>query len=598
MTAPPLPPAPARRRPTDTVLRGEPAAPGIAVARTMLFERLTVPVFRTEIGRREIGREIRRFHEARDRAGKQLQEIRESTRRALGKDHAYLFEAQRLMLEDPLLVDRVQEVIRSEQVGAEWAVRTVLRELEAVFDGLADEYLRQRKGDIADVGGRLLQNLAGTPRPVRERRERKHIVAAEDLRPSDTAEIDWNKTAGVVMEAGGPTYHTAILARTHDVPCVTGVPGLLRHIRAGLPLVVDGFKGIVVVNPSPKMLGEYRRKRERERERRRRLLAAAATRAETADGHRVTLMANIDEPGEIGLVRRNGAEGVGLFRTERMAAQEIPSEEEQFRIYRNLARELDPHPLVVRAFDLNATNIGRSREQNPALGLRGVRLLVEASGIFETQIRAVLRAGVHGNIQLMFPMVGGLEEFRAARTHVGAAIRVLRHRETPFREVPIGAMLEVPSAAATADILAQEAEFLSIGTNDLMQYLFGADRANERVAHFNDPLHPALLRTVRFVTRVARRSGVPLAVCGEVAAEPLMIPLLLGFGVRTFSMSPNAVPEVKRLISVQDTAQAEDIAQQSVRLTTARRVRARILRLQKPRRPDAARTPPGSRGSS
>ena len=572
-----------RPRGGESVLRGEPAAPGISVAPTIVFERRAVPVFRVEISRREIGREIRRFTNARDRAAEQLREIRESTRRALGQDRAYLFEAQRLMLADPLLVDRVQEVIRSERVNAEWGVRTVLRELEAVFDGLADDYLRQRKGDIADVGGRLLQNLGGATRPSLERWERRHVVAADDLRPSDTTELDWSKIRGVIMEAGGPTYHTAILARTHDVPCVTGIPGLLDHIHTDLPVVVDGSEGIVVVNPTPETVAEYRRKRERERERRRRLLAATASQARTSDGERVVLMANMDEPGEIELVRRNGAEGVGLFRTERIAVQEIPSEEEQFRIYRDLARALDPHPLVIRAFDLTATDIGRAPELNPALGLRGARLLVMASGIFETQIRAVLRAAAYGKVQLMFPMVGGLEEFRAARTHVRAAVRALRYRDAPFREVPVGAMLEVPSAAATADLLGQEAEFLSIGTNDLMQYLFGVDRANERVAHFSDPLHPALLRTIRFVTRVARRSGLPLAVCGEVAAEPLMLPLLLGFGVRTFSMSPNAIPEMKRLIAVQDTRRAEEIAQQSVRLTTSRRVRARVLRAERER---------------
>ena len=578
MMAPPSRTDSVRTPAGETVLRGEPAAPGICVAPTIVFERRAVPVFRVEISQREIGGEIRRFRQARDRAAEQLREIRESTRRALGQDPAYLFEAQRLMLADPMLVGRVEEVIRSERVNAEWAVRTVLRELEEVFDGLADEYLRQRKGDIVDVGGRVLQNLGGATRPGLERWERRHVVAADDLRPSDTAELDWSKILGVVMEAGGPTYHTAILARTHDVPCVTGIPGLLDHLHTDLPVVVDGLEGLVVVNPAPETVVEYRKKRGRERERRRRLLAATADLARTANGERVVLMANMDEPGEIELVRRNGAEGVGLFRTERIAVQEIPSEEEQFRIYRDLTQALDPHPLVIRAFDLSATDIGRAPELNPALGLRGIRLLVLASGIFETQIRAVLRAAVHGKVQLMFPMVGGLEEFRAAKTHVRAAIRTLRHRDVPFREVPVGAMLEVPSAAATADLLGQEAEFLSIGTNDLMQYLFGVDRANERVAHFSDPLHPALLRTVRFVTRVCRRSGLPLAVCGEVAAEPLMIPLLLGFGVRTFSMSPNAIPEMKRLIAIQDTRRAEEIAQQSVRLTTSRRVRARVLR--------------------
>ena len=574
----------------EFVLHGEPAAPGIGVAPAMSFERLTVPVFRLEIGESEVGKETRRFDEALERSAKQLRQIRESTRRALGEDPAWLFEAQRLMLEDPRLVDQVRSVIRSERVNAEWALRTVLRELEVVFDGLADDYLRERKGDIMDVGGRLLRNLAGGPQPVLSRRPKKHVVVAEDLRPSDTDEIDWSRTAGVVMEAGGPTYHTAILARTHDVPCVTGVSGLLRHLRVGKPVIVDGSEGTVIVNASEERVAEYQARRDRILARRRRLRAQTAAPAKTADGQRVTLMANMDEPGEIELVRQNGAEGVGLFRTEHLAAHEIPTEEEQYRIYRDLAGKVDPHPLVIRAFDLDAKSVGRSREQNPALGLRGTRLLVTASVAFENQIRAVLRAAAHGNIQFMFPMVGGLEEFRAARTHVRAAIRVLRHRRIPFREVPVGAMLEVPSAAATADLLTEEAEFLSIGTNDLMQYLFGADRANERVAHFNDALHPALLRTVRFVARAARRAGVPLAVCGEVAAEPLVIPLLLGFGLRTFSMSPNAIPEVKERIAALDTGEAEEIAQQSVRLKTARRVRARILRLQRGGRAEPSRT--------
>lgn len=575
-------PAPARR---GIVLRGEAAAPGIAVARTVLFERLVVPVFRLAIPRRETAREVRRFQRALDEADAQLRRIRDSTREALGKDHAYLFEGQRLMLRDPLLADRVRAEIRDRQVNAEWALRTVIRELEAVFDGLADEYLRERKGEIADVGGRLLQNLAGRAAPLPERGDRKQVVAAEDLRPSDTAELDWSRTLGIVMEAGGPTYHTAILARTHDVPCVTGVRGLLRHLRIGAPIVVDGTEGVVVIGPSRDTLQDYRRRRLRARERRRRLVAATAGRAVTADGEPVSVLANIDEPGEIASVRENGAEGVGLFRTEGLAAPEIPGEEEQVRIYRDLAQDLHPHPLVVRAFDLDATRIGRQPETNPALGLRGTRLLCHASSLFETQIRAVLRAAVEGTLQLLFPMVGGIEEFRAARTHVNAAKRALRHRQTPFREVPLGAMLEVPSAAATADHLAEEVDFLSVGTNDLMQYLFGADRANERVASFHDPLHPALLRTIRFAARVAARTRTPITVCGEMAADPQVIPLLIGFGVRSFSLTPHAVPEVKRIIGRIHAGEAAELARASVHLTTARRVRARLLRYSQGLRP-------------
>lgn len=571
------PAAPPARR--DLVLRGEPAAPGIAVARTLPFERMAVPVFRIDIPKRAAAREVRRFRAAQETAIEQVRRIRESTRKALGGDRAFLFEAQRLMLEDPLLVDRVEEIIGSDLVNAEWAVRTVLRELESVFEGLSDEFLRQRKGDIEDVGGRLLRNLsgAGTSGPAAPTTG-KRIVAAADLLPSDTALLDWSRTVGLAMEAGGPTYHTAILARSQDVPCVTGVRDLMRHLESGVEMVLDGSEGLVVVDPAPDTVARYRKKRARRRQRLRRL-RAAGDRPTTRDGVRVALMANLDEPDEVRFAAENGAEGVGLFRTEHLALGGIPDEEEQYRIYRDLATAVAPHPFVIRAFDLDVTSVGWAPERNPALGLRGVRLLLEAaSGIFETQIRAALRAAVHGNVQLMFPMVGGLEEFRAARTHVTAAVRALRHRGDAFREVPLGAMLEVPSAAATADILVREAEFLSIGTNDLMQYLFGADRANQRVARFSDAFHPALLRTIRFVARVTERSGVPLAVCGEVAAEPLVIPLLLGFGLRTFSMSPHSIPEVKRAIASLDTGEAEELAQESVHLTTARRVRARVLR--------------------
>ncbi len=571
---PETPPAP-----KDITLRGEAAAPGIAVAPATLFERSVVPIFRVTVSRRQIPMELRRFDRACEQAARQLDAIQKSTREALGSDHAYLFEAQKLMLQDPVLIERVREVIRSDRSNAEWALGTILGELEAVFDGLADDYLRQRRGDIADVGGRLLKNLAGgSAKSGLQALERSHVVIAEDLGPSDAAELDWPHVAAIAMEVGGPTYHSAILARTHGAPCVTGVRNLRRRVGVGRPVVVDGFEGTVIVNPSEATLRRVRRKRARERERRRRLLRAAVNRATTADGQRVSLLANIDNPGELDLVRQNGAEGVGLFRTERIAGQRPPDEEEQFRIYRHLARELAPHPLVIRAFDLDAPALGRSREPNPALGLRGSRLLMEAPEVLESQIRATLRAARHGSIQLMFPMVGGLEEFRAARIHVRVAARSLEKRNVPFREVPVGAMLEVPSAAATADFLAVEADFLSIGTNDLMQYMFGADRANERVAHFNDPFHPAFLRTIRFAIRAAQGAGTPIAICGEVAREPLALPLLLGFGVRAFSMSPQAIPEVKSRIGDVDIGSAETLASEIVHIPTSRRIRARVLR--------------------
>jgi len=380
------------------------------------------------------------------------------------------------------------------------------------------------------------------------------------------------------MERGGPTYHSAILARTHGAPCVTGVAGLRRRVAIGRPVVVDGFDGLVIVNPAESTLRRVRKKRARERERRRRLLRAAAGRAETADGQPVLLLANIDSPDELELARHYGAEGIGLFRTERIAGKQTPGEEEQYQMYSRLARELRPNPLVIRAFDLDVTALGHAREQNPALGLRGARLLGQAAELFEIQIRAIRRAAWHGNVLLMFPMIGGLEEFRVARTHVRLVARSLESRNIRFREVPVGAMLEIPSAAATADLLAEEAEFLSIGTNDLMQYLFGADRANERVAHFNDPFHPAFLRTLRFAIRASEGTSIPISICGEVAREPRILPLLLGFGARTFSMTPQAIPEVKNLIGGVELPFAEKLASEIVRLPTARRIRARLLR--------------------
>ena len=565
--------------PPPIVLKGVGVAPGVAIARAVIFECHEFPVFRVPLLRQEVRTEIERVKEAASLTKQQLREIKEHTVKVLGEDHGYIFDAQILMLEDPLLIGSIQKLIRKKKVNAEWAVKLTLEELSSVFDGLQDDYLRGRQGDIFDVGARLVGNIAGAPHRTFGEMERDYILLSENVRPSDTAQLHWERMAGLAMEVGGRTYHTAIIARSLGVPCVVGVKDVMAQVDHGAPVILDGSEGILIVNPDRSLLREYRNARRRHRTAGSRLGHLRDLPAETMDGYQVSLQANIEFPEECTSAQERGAQGIGLFRSEWFLTRsggEFPSEEEQYLVYRRMAEQMKPWSVVVRAFDLSAGQLERETgeaEENPALGLRAIRLLLEHPVLFKEQVRAMLRARAHGNVKAMFPMISGVGEFREALDVVEEAKRELRRDGLKFGEdLPCGITLEVPSAAATADLLASEADFISIGTNDLIQYLLGVDRGNDRVSYLYEPLHPAILRTLRFVINSAHEAGIKVGMCGEMAAEPQLVALLVGFGLDELSMNATSIPTVKNIIRCLSASEAKEIANQALTLVTVKEV--------------------------
>jgi phosphotransferase system enzyme I (PtsI) len=544
-----------------------------------VFQPLELQVYRVPLLRSEVDAELERVEKAKETTRRQLMEIKARTVQALGEDHGYIFDAHVLMLDDPLVTGRMEEVIREQRVNAEWAAQTTLEELASVFDGLEDDYFRARRGDIHDVIGRLLHNIAGAPERALEKARRKYILLSNNVRPSDIAGLDFEHMAGLAMEAGSRTYHTAIIARSLGIPCVVGVHGLRERVDHGAPLVLDGGEGLVVVNPDRTILREYRLKRRVLERRVEEFSHLRDLPAETRDGYRIVLQANVEFPEECGTAKREGAEGIGLFRSEWLLSRDrgrVRSEEEQYRVYRAMAEQMNPASVIVRAFDLSADLLDEEEmpsEANPALGLRAIRLLLKRRDLFKEQLRALLRARVHGNVKVMFPMVSGVGELREALGVVEEAKAELRRSGVPFAEdLPCGVTLEVPSAAATADLLAREAAFFSIGTNDLIQYLLGVDRGNDRVSYLYEPLHPAILRTLRFVIDSAHAAGIKVGMCGEMAADPLLVALLVGFGLDELSMNAVSIPMVKNIIRRLSASEARAIAGEALRLPTAREV--------------------------
>ncbi|HEY7697541.1 MAG TPA: phosphoenolpyruvate--protein phosphotransferase, partial [Vicinamibacteria bacterium] len=548
-------------------------------ARALVFQHQETPIFRVPLLRAEVGEEVTRLEEAKDLTRRQIEEIRARTVDALGEDHGYIFDAHILMLDDPLVAGRIEEMIRRERVNAEWAAQATLDELSSVFDDLEDDYFRARRSDVYDVVGRLMRNLAGAPHRTLEKVERKYILLSENVRPSDTARLDWERMAGLAMEAGSRTYHTAILARSLGIPCVVGVRELTSKVDHGAPLILDGSEGIVVVNPDRATLRDYRARSRRQKVVQQKLGHLRELPAETRDGYRIVLQANVEFPEECATAQAQGAEGIGLFRSEWFLTRnrgQFPSEEEQYRVYRSMAEQMKPWSVIVRAFDLSAEQLGVEEgrvEANPALGLRAIRLLLKRRDLFKQQLRALLRARAHGNVKVMFPMVSGVGELREAHGVVSEAKEELRREEVPFGDdLPCGVTLEVPSAAATADLLAREAAFFSIGTNDLIQYLIGVDRGNDQVSYLYEPLHPAMLRTLRFVIDSAHAAGIKVGMCGEMAADPVLVALLVGFGLDELSMNAVSIPTVKNIIRHLSAKEAGEVAREALRLPTVKEV--------------------------
>ena len=561
-------------------LKGTGVSPGIAVGQALVVEREAIPVLRLPLPSGQVERELGRLSRAVEASRAQLQAIKQRLSTEVGAPHAYIFDAQLLMLEDPLLLDRSIAVIREEHVNAEWALTSVAERLHALFDEFKDGYLKERSTDLDDVLGRMLLNLAGEDEaPSLSRLPGTCILVAEDLTPSEAAELEWDKILAVAIDAGSRTYHTAILTRSLGIPGVVGLKDASRRIPSGALIVVDGTTGEVVIDPSGPELARYQAAQERNREEERKLQQTRSLRAVTRDGLLVRLQANVDFPGEAATGLLYGAEGIGLFRSEYLLvrSREWPSEEQQFDVYRGLVEQMRPHPVTIRTWDLGPHDLrpAGTAARNPALGPRALRLLSRAPERFREQLRALLRAARYGPLRIMFPFVGGPSDLKVALDLIEEVKEGLARDGIEFGEsVPVGITIEVPSAAVTADLLATEVDFFSVGTNDLIQYLLAVDRADPQTSSLYEALHPAVLRTIRGIVAAGERHRVSVALCGEMAADPLQALVLLGLGVRELSMSPAAIPRVKAAVRGAEAEPVRVLAEACLAMRTSGEIEA------------------------
>jgi phosphotransferase system enzyme I (PtsI) len=513
------------------------------------------------------------LHAAREQSRHQLQDIRNRVLKARGVELAAIFDAQILMLDDVLFVGRAEEIVRQERVNAAWAVHRAYEELGAVFASVEDEYLRDRENDVADVAGRLRMNLRHGARGARDllsELDGPSILVADELTASLAAQLDWTRIQGFAIDAGGRTYHTAILARSLKVPAIVGLHDASTRITAGTPLILDGTSGELVVEPSRAALDAAQQRVTR-------TARAGAVRGEssrhepavTADGISVRLQANVELIEDLQLLDEHGAEGVGLYRSEFMLSGRSLSnatEDAQYALYRNLIERVAPRPVTIRTFDVDERLLGshgfERRRARP--GLRGLRLGLARPEILHTQLRALVRAGAHGRLRVMFPFVTSVDEVRQAKTMLAQI-----SRELAMPAPAVGAMVEVPAAALVADLLAPEVDFLTIGTNDLIQYCLAVDRTDDRLSDMYEPLHPAVLRLIRMVRRAAARHRIPVSLCGEMASDPALLGLLVGLGLTEFSMTPAAIPVAREAIRNLRAEEARALARHALTLATA-----------------------------
>ena len=486
--------------------------------------------------------------------------------KALGKEYANLADAHLLILNDPLITREVTKIV-NDGVNAEYALSKVLEKIIHSFEMIDDEYFRERKHDIADVGKKLLSHLLGGDRRTIADIKTEGVVVGHNFTPADTLVMRENLLIGFATDIGGKTSHTAILAQSLEIPAVVGLKDITTKISDGDVIIVDGNAGIVVINPDPEMLNNYKREKEIQFEQSKELEKLRDLPAQTIDGHKIVIASNIDNPDESVSVLKHGAEGVGLYRSEFVYFNRntMPSEEEHYKNYAHIARKMMPYGVIIRTFDLGGDKLsgmgleGVSAEGNPFLGMRAIRLSLKYPKIFKTQLRAILRASNEGKVKIMYPMISGVGELLAANKILEEAKNELRNEGKKFDEnIEVGVMIEVPSAALTADQIVVHCDFLSIGTNDLIQYTLAVDRVNENVASLYDPLHPAILRLIRNVVEAAHRAGKWVGLCGEMAADPALTVVLVGLGLNELSVSPVHVPKIKKIIRNTSYAQARE----------------------------------------
>jgi phosphotransferase system enzyme I (PtsI) len=557
------------------LFKGIGASAGIAIGQVRIAERRRVTVTEHLVPAEEIPGELMRFAKALERAKAELSALRAQLAVTHGPEHLCVIDAHLMLLDDTMLVGETTGYIERLGINAEGALKRTQTRFKSFFEGVEDEYLRERGGDVETVVERVLRTMVGEKQEPISQIDGKVIVVAHDLSPADILQIDKSKVIGFITDLGGKTSHSAILARAFEVPAVVGLERITAEVSDGETIIIDGASGVVIVNPDSEAFRDYLQAKQRFEYVERELLKLRDLPATTLDGHRMRLKGNIEFLEEVASINRHGGEGIGLYRTEMLFfnRQTLPDEEEQFQAYAAIVREMAPHPVTIRTLDVGGdkclSELNLCDEMNPALGVRAIRLSLRQPEAFKAQLRAILRASAFGKVRLFFPMVSGVAEVRQAKALFEEAKAELRGH-FPFDEaLPVGIMIEIPSAVIIADLLAAEVDFFSVGTNDLIQYTLAIDRTNEHLCNLYEPLHPAVLRSLKIVVDAAHKAGIEACICGEMAGEPEYLPVLLGLGFDELSMNAISIPRVKNILRRCTRAEAVQVAHKVLGFATA-----------------------------
>jgi phosphotransferase system enzyme I (PtsI) len=562
-------------------------SPGVARGTIHIVRDDMDDVVRYRIERSQIQNEIARFEAALVQTRMQILEMQQEIAEAIGAKDAAIFDAHLLVVEDRTLIDEVLRKLETDLCNVEWIFQEVANKYAKTLSEIDDPYLRERAGDIEDVTRRIVRNLQGkSPKALRGMTE-PHVLVAHNLTPSDTAAMTRQQVLGIATDVGSRTSHAAILARSLNIPAIVGLHDVTEKLETGQEVLLDGYDGLLVVDPTPETLARFQELEQRKGRVVQRLRELRETKSTTRDGTHIVLSANIELPTDVDAVVANGAEGIGLYRTEFLYVNRdtLPTEEEQFETYRKVAERVFPNPLIIRTFDLGGDKLAPGTvetgdELNPFLGWRAIRLCLEHVDIFKVQLRAILRAGALGNVKIMFPMISGVEELRQAMAILHECKLELAETKIDIgRDLEAGAMIEIPSAAIASDMLAKEVNFFSIGTNDLIQYAIAVDRVNERIAYLYEPTHPAVLRLLKMTADAGHANNIWVGICGEMAGDVTLVPLLLGLGIDELSVGSSLVPRVKLAVQRLQMEECRQLVQEALQLKTSAEILDRCLKL-------------------